>query len=114
MHRIGWSLLALPIVVIALAMAYSALSAPPGGATEAILNLRYQALWYALVTYIAIGTLAAPLLLLAWRMRWLTLWHSVLAGAIVGAVAFLPMLAPMRISGHRGRRFRLIADGISV
>ena len=78
MRRIVCSLLALPIAVIALAAMYGVLSAPSGGVLEAIGNFRYQALWYALVAYVAIGVLAAPALLVAWRKRWLRWWHSVL------------------------------------
>jgi hypothetical protein len=107
MRRIAMSLLLLPVVVVLLAVAYAALSAQPGEAIEAVSNLRYQALWYAIVTYMSLALLALPLLLLAWKRLWLSWWHAVLAGALVGAVVFLPAVLPTLFDSKLHLHYRL-------
>ena len=78
---------------IGLAAAYGAVAAGPGMALQVVIDGRYFALWYCIVSYLALTFLAAPLLVVAVRQRWLTWWHAALAGAIVGAVVFsLPVL----------------------
>ena len=45
----------------------------------------------ALFTYVAMGVVTVPLLLLCFWRNWLTIWHAATVGAITG---FMPFAAP--------------------
>jgi hypothetical protein len=91
MRRLAVSFIALPLAVICLLSVYAALVAEPGQRLTAVVNGRYQALWYLLVCYLPLAILAFPLVIAALRIGWLSWWHALLAGALVGALAFSPI-----------------------
>ena len=48
--------------------------------------------YLALFTYVAMGIVTVPLLLLCFWRKWQTIWHAAGVGAITGA---LPFVAPL-------------------
>jgi len=95
MLRVTLALIGLPVVALLLAVAcLLPFSLATGGSLEALLNARFQALWYVLYSYFAIFVVALPSLAIAWRLRWLRWWHAILAGALAGTAVFVPVLVP--------------------
>jgi hypothetical protein len=91
MARLITSFVALPLVALLLLAGFVALLAEPGRRLQAIFDTRYQALWYLLLTYAALAVMATPLVILALRKGWLSWWHALLAGSLVGTLTFAPL-----------------------
>ena len=90
MHRIAWSLLALPAILwFGSALAARLVGHVPAGMS--LLDGFMLASYFAMFTYVAVGLITVPLLLICASLRWVSAWHAVAVGAITGA---LPLLAP--------------------
>jgi hypothetical protein len=105
MHRVAWSLIAVPVVLwVAVALAARLLGlAQPTGLRDAVLLATYLTLF----TYVAMGLVAVPLFLLCIWRRWLSVWHAVAVGAITGFAPFSAPLIPQLFDGRLQLHYRL-------
>lgn len=85
MNRVALSLLTLPAILwVAVASgAWLLGKVRPGMSLQETVMLGS---YFALFTYVAMGLIAVPLLLLCLWRRWTTVWHAMAVGAITGAV----------------------------
>ena len=91
MQRVAFSLLALPVVlwVLVALVAWLFGQAPVGMRLQ---DAAMLGTYLALFTYVAMGIVTVPLLLLCFWRKWQTIWHAAGVGAITGA---LPFAAPL-------------------
>ena len=95
MQRVVWSLLTLPVILWAIVVlgAWLLGQVPPGMRFQDSLMLGS---YLALFTYVAVGFITLPLLLLCLWRKWATVWHAMLVGAVTGATPLaLPAFAQL-------------------
>ena len=106
MQRVVWSLLVLPVIIWASVSLRAWLlgQVPP--------DMRFQdslmlGSYLALFTYVAVGFITLPLLLLCLWRKWVTIWHAMVVGAVTGALPLsLPAFAQL-FDGRLHLHFRV-------
>jgi hypothetical protein len=112
MRRVLASLAVLPLLLLVVLVAAVRLSefAPPPFAYNELSGVGPM---FIFITYVLMGCVAVPLLLLTFWRRWLLLWHMVTIGALTGlfavALPIWPLLSDEKL--HLHYRLARLGDG---